>query len=322
LTRFSYVRPSTVEAAIATLAEAGARASLLAGGTDLLVRLRSGRIRPAVVVDLKRIDGLESSIRIVDRGANAESRAPSPEPRARNEQMLRIGARGTMTELIANAQVQQDFPALVEAARVVGSVQIRNRATLAGNICNASPAADTAPPLLVYGAVVNMSGVAGERRVPLHEFFTGPGRTVLGRDEIVTSIDLPRPAGPIGAAFMRLTRRRGVDLATLTVCCAISSSGEVRVALGAVAPTPLLVTGVDLPASEFAKAPADKSAGTTSERDALRDPEYLERLVAGIAAHASPISDVRAGADYRAAMLPVFIRRAIELAMKRLDTGH
>ena len=269
-----------------------------------------------MVVDLKQIDGLESGIRIVDGGPSPESRAPSPEPRARNEQMLRVGARCTMTDLIANEQVRQTFPALVEAARVVGSVQIRNRATLAGNICNASPAADTAPPLLAYGAVVNTRGIAGERRVPLHQFFTGPGTTVLGRDEIVTSIDLPLPTGPVGAAFMRLTRRRGVDLATLTVCCALSSSGEMRVALGAVAPTPLLVTDSNawLPAS----------AGRTSDSRSL-PPEggshenEIERIVARIAAHASPISDVRAGSEYRSAMLPVFIRRTIELAMKRLD---
>ena len=152
---------------------------------------------------------------------------------------------------------------------MVGSVQIRNRATLAGNICNASPAADTAPPLLAYGAVVNTRGIAGERRVPLHQFFTGPGTTVLGRDEIVTSIDLPLPTGPVGAAFMRLTRRRGVDLATLTVCCAMSSSGEMRVALGAVAPTPLLVTGGDLPRSERAGKP--QAAASDSQADLPAD---------------------------------------------------
>ena len=281
MTRFHYVRPSTVESAVATLQEAGARATLLAGGTDLLVRLRSGRVRPAVVVDLKRIESLESGMTRLDG-------------------MLRIGARCTMTALIAEEQVRQYFPALVDAARVVGSVQFRNRATLAGNICNASPAADTAPPLLAYGALVNMRGTAGERRVPLQQFFTGPGRTVLGGDEIVTSIELPLPAGPVGASFMRLTRRRGVDLATLTVCCTISSAGELRVALGAVAPTPLLVV------------------------DGVLPPEggSYERLAAGIAAHASPISDVRAGSDYRSAMLPVFIRRAIELALKRLDENE
>ena len=158
MTRFHYLRPTTVEAAVATLQESGARATLLAGGTDLLVRLRSGRIRPAVVVDLKRIEALEI------RHRRALMRT------------LRIGARCTMTDLIANEQVRQDFPALVEAARVVGSVQIRNRATLAGNICNASPAADTAPPLLAYGAVVNTRGIAGERRVPLAAFLHGPGQ--------------------------------------------------------------------------------------------------------------------------------------------------
>jgi CO/xanthine dehydrogenase FAD-binding subunit len=369
LTRFHYVRPTTVEAAVATLQESGSRATLLAGGTDLLVRLRSGRIRPAVVVDLKRIETLESGIRVVDGTRDSGLGA-------RGSGMLRIGARCTMTDLIANEQVRQTFPALVEAARVVGSVQIRNRATLAGNICNASPAADTAPPLLAYGAVVNTRGIAGERRVPLHQFFTGPGTTVLGRDEIVTSIDLPLPTGPIGAAFIRLTRRRGVDLATLTVCCAVSSAGEMRVALGAVAPTPLLVTGVDLPpkggshgSERRADLPAEEpvissnawlpaSAGRTSDSrslppkggshgselradlpaeepvinsnawlpasagrtsEVLRDPEHLERIVARIAAHARPISDVRAGSEYRSAMLPVFIRRTIELAVKRLD---
>ena len=229
MTRFPYVRPTTVEAAVATLQESGSRATLLAGGTDLLVRLRSGRITPTVVVDLKRIETLDAGIQQVDG-------------------VLRVGARCTMADLIADARIRQEFPALVEAARVVGSVQIRNRATLAGNICNASPAADTAPPLLAYGAVVNTLGSTGERRVPLQHFFTGPGKTVRTRDEIVTSIDLPRPKEPLGAAFLRLTRRRGVDLATLTVCCVISSAGDLRVALGAVAPTPLLVTGVDLPA--------------------------------------------------------------------------
>jgi len=233
--------------------------------------------------------------------------------------LLRIGARCTMTELIAHEQVRQTYPALVEAARVVGSVQIRNRATLAGNICNASPAADTAPPLLAYGAVVNTRGIAGERRVPLHQFFTGPGRTVLGREEMVTSIDLPLPAGPVGAAFMRLTRRRGVDLATLTVCCALSRSGEMRVALGAVAPTPLLVIDSNawLPAS----------AGRTIESRSLpaeagSHENEVEAIAARIAAQASPISDVRAGSDYRSAMLPVFIKRTIELAMKRLDESE
>ena len=161
-------------------------------------------MRPSVVVDLKRARGLESTI--VQVGS-----------------ALRVGARSVMADLLADERVRTHFPALVEAARVVGSAQIRHRATLVGNICNASPAADTAPPLLVYDAAANIVGPAGARRVPVAEFFTGPGRTVLSRGEIVSSIDLPIPEGRTGAAFTRLTRRRGVDLASLTVSCLIKA---------------------------------------------------------------------------------------------------
>ena len=162
MTRFQYVRPGTRDTALAILTESGPAARLLAGGTDVMVRVRSGHIRPGVIVDIKRIDDLDAGITQVG-------------------QVLRIGARCTMTELLADPRVRGSFPALVEAAAVVGSVQIRNRATLAGNLCNASPAADTAPALLVYGAVVNTIGIAGERHVPMAEFFKGPGQTVLGR---------------------------------------------------------------------------------------------------------------------------------------------
>ena len=179
-------------------------------------------MRPSVVVDLKRARGLESTI--VQVGSS-----------------LRVGARSVMADLLADERVRTHFPALVEAARVVGSAQIRHRATLVGNICNASPAADTAPPLLVYDAAANIVGPAGARRVPVAEFFTGPGRTVLSRGEIVSSIDLPIPEGRTGAAFTRLTRRRGVDLASLTVSCLIKPSGGARLAFGAVAPTPVVI---------------------------------------------------------------------------------
>jgi carbon-monoxide dehydrogenase medium subunit len=277
VTRFQYVRPGTRDTALAILAEAGPAARLLAGGTDVLVRLRSGHIRPGVIVDVKRIDDLDSGITQVG-------------------QVLRIGARCTIAELLASPRVRGSFPALAEAAAVVGSVQIRNRATLAGNLCNASPAADTAPALLAYGAVVNTIGIGGERHLPVAELFKGPGQTALGRAELVTSIDVPLPSAPLGAAFKRLTRRRGVDLAILSVCCTISRAGDVRVALGAVAPTPLLVTGISLQ-------------------------DEQQQMIARIAAQASPISDVRAAGDYRAAMLPVFIKRALAVALQRLD-GH
>ena len=196
---FAYLRPTTLNQTIAALADPRPTPSLLAGGTDLIVRF--------------------------------ETRSPSSDCRRRYEECprsawrivaidggLRFGARVTMTSVIQDARVRQHFEALVEAASVVGSVQIRNRATLAGNICNASPAADTVPALLVYGALANIVGPAGSRVVPLSEFFTGPGRTVLARGEILESIDSHFRRFPPVRHSAESPRRRGVDLATINLC--------------------------------------------------------------------------------------------------------
>ena len=280
---FDYARPGSLEEVIGLLEKHGPAARLLAGGTDVIVRLRLGHMRPSIVVDLKRARGLESTI--VQVGSS-----------------LRVGARCVMADLLADERIRKHFPALVEAARVVGSAQIRHRATLVGNICNASPAADTAPPLLVYGAAANIVGASGTRRVAVADFFTGPGTTVLARGEMVGSIDLPIPEGRIGAAFTRLTRRRGVDLASLTVACLIKEDGVARIAFGAVAPTPLVIDD-------------DGTLLTELRRHSSLTEETVDRLVA----RASPISDVRASRDYRWAMLRVFIGRALQRAVARLD---
>jgi CO/xanthine dehydrogenase FAD-binding subunit len=264
------------------LHEHGPEARLLAGGTDLLVRLRTGYIRPAFVVDLKRVRALRADISEVDGN-------------------LRVGARVVMTDLIADPRVRRHYPALVEAASVVGSVQIRNRATLAGNICNASPAADTAPALLVYGSIVNVAGHRGSRSVPLTEFFKGPGKTVLDRGELVESIDLPIPDEPAGGAFGRVTRRKGVDLATINLCAVVTSSGKARFAYGAVGPKPFLVTD-------------DTGALADADVAEPRRAAAFERLVS----HASPISDVRGSHEYRSAMLDVMSRRSWSVAVNRL----
>src|SRR4029077_6325378 len=182
---FAYERPTSLPAAVALLAEHGPDARLLAGGTDLIIRLRDGAIQPQMVVDIKRIAELDDEIREGDGG-------------------LTVGAHTTMTDIAADPRIRRDFPALAEAGAVVGSVQIRNRATLAGNICNASPAADTAPALLAYGALVNVIGPSGGRRIPLTEFFLGPGQTVLNAGELVASIELPLPSRRTGAAFGRV----------------------------------------------------------------------------------------------------------------------
>ena len=283
---FSYLRPRSIEETVGILAKHGPAARLLAGGTDLLVRLRSGHTRPDVVVDLKRVAELTSAIEEVNGG-------------------LRVGARAVMTDLIADERVRRDYPALVEAATVVGSVQIRNRATVAGNICNASPAADTAPALLAYGATVNLVGPGGRRRIALEAFFTGPGRTILERGELVESIDLRGQTGPVGGAFGRVTRRWGVDLATINLAIVVTPAGEARCAFGAVAPRPVLVVDT---CGVFAARPGDPAARRAA----------WERLLTST----SPISDVRGGREYRQAMLEVMSERTWNTAMDRLDAAR
>ena len=145
-----------------------------------------------------------------------------------------------MTDIAADARVRRHFPALAEAALVVGSAQIRNRATLAGNLCNASPAADTAPALLVYGAAVVAAGPAGERRLPVDDFWVRSGVTTLAADELVTAVELPIPAAHHGSVHQRRTRRRGHDLASVTLACSIGPDGVTRIGYGSVGPRPLL----------------------------------------------------------------------------------
>ncbi len=283
---FRYLRPRSVEDVVQALAEHGPKARLLGGGTDLIVRMRTGHTQPEVVIDLKRVSGISADIAVVDG-------------------MIRVGARAVMTDIVADDQIRRHYPALVEAASVVGSVQIRNRATLSGNICNASPAADTAPALLAYGARVNLTGVGSARSVPLTEFFTGPGRTVMAPGELVTSIDLPVPAEPTGGAFGRVTRRRGVDLATVNLVVVVTSAGEARCAYGAVGPRPFLVTDT-----------SGALAASTGDSAARR------RAIEQLAAHATPISDVRGSLEYRQAMVTLMTERTWRRAIERLETAR
>lgn len=282
---FDYARPTRVREALDLLREVP-DARLLSGGTDLLVGLRKGTLRPPLVIDLKHLADLPPGI---EQTASA----------------LRISATTVLTDVIADERVRSRFPALVEAAKVVGSIQIRNRATLAGNLANASPAADTAPPLLVYGAVVEIVGASGRRMVPLTEFFLGPGATVLGRGDLVTAVELPLPDQAMGSAFARMTRRRGVDLATVSLCCSVSQSGITRFAYGAVGPRPFMV--------------ADESGVLA---DPTRDTAEQEEVLRRLTAHATPISNVRASREYREAMLLVLSRRALASARSGLGRGH
>jgi carbon-monoxide dehydrogenase medium subunit len=284
---FSYARPGTLAEAVALLDAHGPDARLLAGGTDLVIRLRDGTLRPSVVIDLKRIAELRPAIR-EDAG------------------WLTISATTVMTDVATDARVRRHFPALVEAAAVVGSVQIRNRATLAGNVCNASPAADTAPPLLVYGAEVVAAGPAGTRPIPIAEFFVRSGETTLARGELVAAIELPVPRRRMGAVHLRRTRRRGHDLASVTLCCGVDEAGVTRLAYGSVGPRPVLVVDE----SGVLADPAAPEAAKTA---------ILERMFAD--ASPSPRS-MRASPEYRLAMLRVLGRRALRIAIERLAAGE
>ena len=279
---FSYERPATLAEALSILESNGREARPLAGGTDLIIRLRDGTVRPAMVVDVKRIPELRPGI------SEAAGR-------------LTINATTVMTDIAADERVRRQFRALAEAAIVVGSVQIRNRATLAGNICNASPAADTAPPLLVYGADIVVAGPDGTRRIPITEFFVGSGVTALRDGELVVSIDLPSPAGPTGSVQLRRTRRRGHDLAAVTMSCLVDEGGVTRVAYGSVGPRPVLF--VD-------------ETGTLADPRAGEDAKAA--ILEGMFAPASPSPrSMRSSPEYRLAMLRVLGRRALEIALER-----
>jgi CO/xanthine dehydrogenase FAD-binding subunit len=269
----------------------GAQAKPLLGGTDLMVRIQKGQVEPAAVVDLKRV--LDIGDRIEIEGATAN-----------------IGARVVLSDLVRDERIRKTYPALVEAASIVGSIQIRNRATLAGNICNASPAADTVPPLLVYAAAVEVAtsdpaeeGAVNRRQVPLRDFFLGPGKTVCSPPELVVAVHIPVPQPPFGSAFGRLTRRRGVDLATINMACSIDAGGITTFAFGAVGPTPIL---------------ARDESGELADRDLPQSKR--DELLQSLLESTSPISDVRSGKEYRQAMLLTIGRRVLQQAQERRQT--
>lgn len=282
---FPYARPASLAEAYDVLdtAEPG-DVRMIVGGTDLIVGLQSGRIAPRLVMDLKHLSDVRAGI-------------------THSADHVSVSAVTSLSQVIADERVGALFPALVEAARTVGSIQIRNRASLTGNICNASPAADTAPALLAYDAVAVISSRGGDRRVPVADFMLGPRQTDLRVGEIVTAVDLPVPAGPIGAKFARLTRRRGVDLATLSLCCLVGRH-RTRFAFGAVAPAPFVV---------------DDDTGVLANRSA--DEAQREAVLRAITGRARPITDLRAGATYRQAMLLVLSRRALQAALILRDAA-
>ncbi len=280
-----YRSPGTVKEAVELLAAHNGAAYVLAGGTDLLVKLRAGMVAPQVVVDLKAIPQL--------RGIAADARG------------FRVGAATSCAEIGEHAALGKAWPGVVEALQLIGSTQIQGRATAGGNLCNASPAADSVPAMIAAGAVCEVAGPSGEREVPVESIVTGPGKTSLARGEFITGFRLPQPRAHQGDAYLRLIPRTEMDIAVVGVgvALALDDAGvctHARVGLGAVAPTPLLV-------ADGAKA----LIGTRVDAAALG------RLAAAASAACKPIDDKRGTIAYRVKVAGVLARRAAEIALER-----
>jgi len=267
---FGYLRAETVDEALAALAEDDGESSPLAGGTDLLVDIRNGARAPRRLIDIKGIEALQE-LRVDRQG-------------------IRIGAAVPLNRLAELPAIRESIPALATAALAIGTYQIRNRGTLVGNVCNASPAADAAPILLVLGAEVEARGPSGERRIPMCELFTGVKRTCLSGDELAVAIRLPAPSAGLRTGFLKQGRIRGHDLAVVNVAGAFAQDhGTLSVAIGSCGPTPILLETVD---------------GCDGAADAAAD-----RVLALAEAAVSPIDDVRASSAHRRAVLEALLRR-------------
>jgi carbon-monoxide dehydrogenase medium subunit len=279
-----YEAPDTLERAVALLSAEDGTTRVLAGGTDVLVQLRSGMVEPDLIVDIKRIGGV-LDIAGEDGG-------------------WRIGAAVPAVALKENAGLAAAWPGVVEAANLIGSTQIHNRATLAGNLCNASPAADSVPAMIAAGATARLIGPEGTRDVPVGEVATGPGRTSLRRGEIVASIFLPARPPRAADAYLRFIPRSEMDIAVVGCAVNLMLEGErvaeARVALGAVAPTALLVA----------------EAGEALRGSTLDD-AALDRLAAACSAACNPIDDKRGTIVFRRRVAGVLARRAARIAHDR-----
>ncbi len=280
-----YEAPDTIDAAVALLAGASGKARVLAGGTDILVQMRADMIEPTLLVDVKRIPEM-MSIAAEDGG-------------------FRIGAAVPGAELGEHAALKKAWPGVVEAAELIGSTQIQGRASIGGNLCNGSPAADSVPALFVAEARVAIVGPKGKREAPVAEIVTGPGRTSLAKGEIVVSIYLPARVKRSGDAYLRFIPRTELDIAVVAagINLTLDEGGtctNALVALGAVAERVLLVPAA---AEALIGAPVDAAA--------------LERLAEAASAACRPIDDKRGTKEYRTKVAGVLARRAAPKALER-----
>lgn len=281
----SYAAPTTVSEAISILSGATGLAKVMSGGTDLLVQLRAGRVKPSVIVDTKKIPGM-IGIREVNGG-------------------FVIGAATSGALIGEHAGLNAAYPGVVEATNLIGSTQVQGRASLAGNLCNGSPAADSVPAMIAARAVAIVVGPKGQREVPVEQVVTGPGRTSLAKDEFILEFRLPKPAPRSSDAYLRFIPRTEMDIAVVGVGIrlALDAGGTIvdaRVVLGAVAPTQVLVP--------------DGAAALIGSK---LDNAALAKLDAAARAACNPITDKRGTIEFRIKIAGVLARRVAAIAYKR-----
>lgn len=288
---FDYARPTTLAEMLGLLARHNGSSRLIAGGTDLIDQIRTGRHQPDWVIDAKAVPELN----VLEASADG----------------LRLGAAVPCWRVYGDEAVCRDYSALADSCRIIGGMQIQNRATVGGNLCNAGPAADSIPALIALGAVCVIDGPQGERSVPVHEFCTGPGRNVLAPGEVLVELDLPPRPPHSGSHYRRFIPRNEMDIAVVGVGASVTldESGRqfvsARVALGAVAPTPLYV----------------EQAGAVLAGQPVSD-DVIAQAVNFAQAAARPIDDMRGTAAFRRHVTGVLTRRVIEEAVQRARTGR
>ncbi len=278
---FEFYQPATLQEASRLLKENGPGGRFLAGGTDLVIAMKEKGLLPRYIVDLKRLPGL-SGIRENSDGS------------------VSLGALTTMYEIETSALIKKKYPFLAQSAAEVGSIQIRNRATIGGNMANATPSADTAPALIALNATARIASASCERTIALEEFFKGPGQTFMSPEEILTEVTIPKIAPRLVGEYIKFSPREMMDLAYVGVAVAYSlRAGDkkctrVRIVLGAVAPTPIRAMRAEavLEGQVLSEALAEKAGQIAAEE-------------------AKPISDVRSSADYRRAMVGTMTKRAL-----------
>lgn len=284
---FDYQAPRTLPEAVALLKGTNGRVGILAGGTDILAQMREGRRSVDLLVDIKHIPEV-----------NELSFDPTGG--------LRLGAAVPCYRIYEHPEIPRIYPGLNDAASLIGGIQIQSRASLGGNLCNASPAADTIPSLIAGQARCQIAGSGGTRELPVEQFCTGPGKNALNPGELLVSLHLPTPAPHSGSAYLRFIPRNEMDIAVVGVGVSVTLDEQrkrcvaARIGLAAVAPTPLLA----------------EEAGNALVNTELTEAD-LERAASAARALASPISDMRGEADYRKHLVGVMVKRTLRIAATR-----